>query len=57
MLDGGLDPLDVGHFVVAQMLRGAFYIFTHADFRAAIAQRQAELLSAVPLSAPLTLPG
>ena len=57
MLDGGLDPLDVGQFVVAQMLRGAFYIFTHADFRAAIAARQAELLSAVPLSAPLTAPG
>jgi NAD(P)-dependent dehydrogenase (short-subunit alcohol dehydrogenase family) len=57
MLDGGLDPLDVGHFVVARMLRGAFYIFTHADFRAGIAARQAELLSAVPPSAPLDVPG
>ena len=57
MLDGGLDPLEVGRFVVAQMLRGAFYIFTHADFRAGIAARQAELLSAVPLTAPLTAPG
>ena len=57
MLDGGLDPLDVGHFVVAQMLRGAFYIFTHPDFRAEIAARQAELLTAVPLSASLIAPG
>jgi len=44
----------VGHLVVAQMLRGAFYIFTHADFRAEIAARQAEILSAVPDSLPLT---
>jgi NAD(P)-dependent dehydrogenase (short-subunit alcohol dehydrogenase family) len=57
MLNGGLDPYNVGHFVVAQMLRGAFYIFTHPDFRAEIAARQAELLTAVPLSASLIAPG
>jgi len=35
------------------MMSGAFYIFTHPDFRADIAARQAELLAAIPVAAPL----
>jgi NAD(P)-dependent dehydrogenase (short-subunit alcohol dehydrogenase family) len=53
LLDGGLDPLEVGRHVVDEMMRGSFYIFTHPDFRADIAARQAELLAAIPLAKPM----
>ena len=53
LLAGGLDPLEVGRYVVTEMMSGAFFIFTHPDFRAEIAARQAELLAAIPVATPL----
>jgi NADP-dependent 3-hydroxy acid dehydrogenase YdfG len=55
-LDGGLDPLAVGRFVLGRMRESAFYIFTHPDFRQSIAAQQTELLASIPLKA-LTPPG
>ena len=57
MLDGGLDPGEVGEYAVDAMLRGDFFIFSYPDFREQIAARQAELLQAIPRDRPLTHPG
>ena len=54
--DSGLDPLDVGRYAIAAMMRGDFYIFTHPDFREHIERRNAEMLAAIPAHAPLRLP-
>jgi len=52
----GLDPVDVGRYSVAAMLRGEFYIFTHPAFREQLVARYDELLAAIPRSQPLKLP-
>jgi NAD(P)-dependent dehydrogenase (short-subunit alcohol dehydrogenase family) len=55
VLQQGVDPADVAAFVLQRIAAGAFYIFTHPDFRQQIAARQRELLGAIPSSVPLSL--
>lgn len=55
MLKHGIDAGDVADFVIARLESGAFYIFTHPDFRDVIDGQQRELLAAIPSHAPLTL--
>jgi len=56
MLQHGIEPRDVANFVLKRIADGAFYIFTHPDFRDEIAARKNELVSAIPSEAPLQLP-
>lgn len=55
VLRGGIDPQVVAQFVLQRIGEGAFYIFTHPDFRDAIAARQASLLAAIPTQGPCVL--
>ncbi|EIZ79732.1 short-chain dehydrogenase/reductase [Novosphingobium sp. Rr 2-17] len=55
MLQHGIAPNDVARFVLERIEAGAFYIFTHPDFRDLIAGKQAELLAAIPTEKPLEL--
>lgn len=51
----GIAPATVAQFVLERIAAGAFYIFTHPDFRDSIAGRQAQLLSAIPVHEPCKL--
>lgn len=55
ILRKGIDAGEVADFVLARIEAGAFYIFTHPDFRDVIAAQQQELLGAIPREAPLEL--
>lgn len=55
ILKNGIAPNDVARFVLDRIEAGAFYIFTHPDFRDIIAGHQTELLAAIPVNAPLQL--
>jgi len=46
MVEGGLDPLDVGELVLRGVVENAEYIFTHAMFRDVVEQRFNRVLAA-----------
>jgi len=55
VLRHGIAPNDVARFALERVAEGAFYIFTHPDFRDGITARQNELMSAIPRDTALQL--
>lgn len=55
VLQGGIDPRGVADFVLQRIAEGAFYIFSHPDFRALIAAKNERLLAAIPPNEPCRL--
>lgn len=55
VLEHGIAPATLAQFVLDRIAQGAFYIFTHPDFRDSIAARQEQLLAAIPTREPCVL--
>lgn len=55
VLRNGIAPTDVAKFALERIAEGAFYIFTHPDFRDGITARQNEMMSAIPPDTALQL--